>query len=175
MPKPPLPPADDAAAWFAGRLPSDWFEGPVTVRHDKDEIVVIGRLTPPANLPESEGDVGVALAARIAGFREDTRQHRIRIADEAQARWQRIVSWGASCGDVEAMFTHAAVPVMTRLTFEHRTTLDTLIDAGVAGSRSEALAWCVAQVGEHQGEWIGRLRQAMTEVERIRAEGPEGA
>lgn len=76
------------------------------------------------------------------------------------------------CGDVEEVFTNASVPVMTRLRFEDRQVLDTLIDTGVARSRSEAMAWCVGQVGKHQGEWIERLREAMTEVERIRAQGP---
>jgi hypothetical protein len=75
---------------------------------------------------------------------------------------------------VEAVFTHASVPVMSRLRLEERKVLDTLVDAGVAGSRSDALAWCVNQVLAHQGEWIDRLRGAMTEVERIRAEGPNG-
>jgi hypothetical protein len=73
---------------------------------------------------------------------------------------------------VETVFTHASVPVMTRLKFDERAVLDTLIRSGVASSRSEALAWCVQQVGDHQGEWIDRLREAMSEVERIRAEGP---
>ena len=51
--------------------------------------------------------------------------------------------------------------------------LDTLIDAGVARSRSEALAWCVRLVDRHQGEWIDQLRDAMSKVEEIRADGPD--
>ena len=50
--------------------------------------------------------------------------------------------------------------------------LDTLIDAGVARSRSEALAWCVRLVGRHQGEWIDQLRDAMSHVEQVRSDGP---
>ncbi len=167
-----IPGAEEAAAWFAGRIPNEWFAGPVIVEFDKDEILVVGPLSPPDSVPEGEDAERVAATARISGFREDTRKHRIRIAEEAQARWHRHVAWGASCGDVRAVFTHAAVPVMTRLRFEQRQTLDTLIESGVAGSRSEALAWCVDQVGEHQSEWIDRLREAMVEVERIRSEGP---
>lgn len=171
----PTPPADEAAAWFAGRIPDNWFDGPITVEHDKDEILVIGPLTAPDDVPDGEEGARVASSARISGFREDTRAYRMRIADEAQARWQRHVSWGATCGEVRAVFTHASVPVMTRLRFDERKVLDTLIESGVAGSRSEALAWCVGQVGEHQSEWIDRLREAMSEVERIRAEGPTAA
>lgn len=167
-----VPGAEEAAAWFAGRIPDDWFNGPLTVEFDKDEILVVGPVAPPESVPDGDEAARVAAMSRISGFREDTRAYRIRIADEAQNQWRRHVSWGATCGDVRAIFTHASVPVMTRLKFDQRKVLDTLIDSGVAGSRSEALAWCVQQVGEHQSEWIDRLREAMSEVERIRSEGP---
>ena len=172
MQKRPPVGAEEAEAWFAGRIPSEWFEGPPRVVYDRDEILVIGRLSEPTSVPEGDDAARVAATARISGFREDTRQYRMRIADEAQARWRRVVSWGAECGEVEAVFTHASVPVMTRLKLDQRTVLDTLIDSGVANSRSEALSWCVQQVSDHQSEWIDRLREAMSEVERIRSEGP---
>ena len=59
----------------------------------------------PCRSPSSPGDAGpeareAALSARISGFREDTRGKRMRIADEAQRRFGRKVSWGASCGDL---------------------------------------------------------------------------
>ncbi len=165
---------DEAAAWFAGRIPEGWFSGPVQVRSDRDEILVTGRLATPTNTPEGDDAERVAAAARISGFREDTRLARMKIAEAAQFRWQRTVSWAAECGPVAETFTNASVPVMTRLRFDDRQVLDTLIDAGVARSRSEAMAWCVRQVGAHQSDWIDRLRDAMTEVERIRAEGPDG-
>ena len=55
---------------------------------------------------------------------------------------------------------------------EERQLLDTLIDAGVARSRSEALAWAVRLVGDNEAEWIGKLRSAMSEVEELRNQGP---
>lgn len=168
------PPCDETetAAWFAGAIPDDWFVGPVTVRVDRDEILVTGELSMPSSVPEGEDAAEVAANARIASFREDTRRQRMKIADAAQARWRRVVSWAATCGPAEAQFTTASVPVMTRLRFEQRQVLDTLIESGVVRSRSEALAWCVQQVGQHQAEWIDRLKEAMSEVERIRNEGP---
>ena len=171
MATPPVCDLASCAAWFAGRLPDDWFVEPVSVRADKDEIMVFGRLAEPVNV--TAGQERDAALARITGFREDTRLHRMRVAEGAQQHWQRSVSWVAVCGEVEARFTTQTVPVMTRLRFDERQVLDTLIDAGVARSRSEAMAWCVNQVGLHQSEWIDRLRTAMTEVERIRNEGPE--
>jgi hypothetical protein len=171
------------SAWFAGRIPDDWFVSPVEVRADREEILVTGQLAEPA-VAAAEGDDEaatiddaanreVAARARIEAFREDTRDRRIRIASEAEARFARKVSWAARCGDAEAAFTTASVPVMTRLRMRERAVLDTLIDAGVARSRSEALAWCVRLVDRHQGEWIDQLRDALTAVQEARAAGPD--
>jgi hypothetical protein len=134
---------------------------------------VIGTLADP-ELPKdaTEQTIAAARAARIEGFREDTRGHRIRIAQEAEHRFGRKVSWGARCGDVERLFTTLSVPAMTRLRMPERRVLDTLVDAGVARSRSHALAWCVAMVAERQDEWLRDLRDALTHVEKVRSEGP---
>jgi hypothetical protein len=164
-----LPPADDAAAWLAGRLPDDWFVGEPTVTIDREEIIVTGEL--PA--PEKSDDAAEAVAeGRISRFREQTRDERIKIANEAEARYGRKVAWGASLGQTRVLFTHLAVPVMTRLRQDERRVLDTLVDAGVARSRSDALSWCVTLVGEHTDEWLSSLRTAMSEVDKVRAEGP---
>jgi hypothetical protein len=161
-----LPGADDAQDWFAGRLPDGWFDG-VEVSVDREEIVVIGTL-----VADSE-DLSTAEAeGRIGRFRSETRERRIEIAREAEARYQRKVSWGASLGGTTALFTHVAAPVMTRLRQPERQVLDTLVDAGVARSRSDALAWSVRLVGEHADEWLGQLRDAMAEVDKLRGEGP---
>ncbi|HZY75476.1 MAG TPA: hypothetical protein VFE40_04090 [Jatrophihabitantaceae bacterium] len=162
-----LPPADDAAQWLAGRLPDDWFVGEPTVTVDREEIVVIGELA----APETAGEA--AALGRISRFREDTREARMQIADEAEARYRRKVAWGASIGETRQLFTHLAVPVMTRLRQGERRVLDTLVDAGVARSRSDALAWCVTVVGEHTDEWLANLREAMSEVDKLRAQGPD--
>jgi hypothetical protein len=45
----------------------------------------------------------------------------------------------------------------------------------VARSRSDALAWCVRLVREHADDWLDRLREALVEVRRVRAEGPSGS
>lgn len=166
--------ADDAtiAAWFRGRLPEGWFDD-VELRMDRDEVLVIGTLPEPSLAAEQDDDTRrAAAAARIDGFREDTRQARITLASEAERRFERKVSWGARCGTVERRFTVANVPVMTRLLLDERRVLDTLIDGGIARSRSEALAWCVKLVGTKQSEWIDELREALVAVERVRRSGP---
>jgi hypothetical protein len=168
-----LPDASEAAGWFAGRLPEDWFTGSPDVIVDRDEILVIGEI--PA-LTEDFVDAAARSAAevgRISRFREQTRADRIDIARQAEHRYGRQVSWGARIGDSEELFTTLSAPVMTRLRQPERQVLDTLVAAGVARSRSDALVWAVRLVGEHADEWLGELRSAMEQVDRLRAEGPD--
>jgi len=164
---------DEVQGWFAGRLPSEWFAGAPDVQADREELLVVGTLSDPELPADATAETaGAARAARIAGFREDTRGQRMRIADEAQHRFGRTVSWGATCGDETQLFTTLSVPAMTRLRMPERRVLDTLVEAGVARSRSHALAWCVRLVAERQDEWLKDLRTALEHVERARAEGP---
>src|ERR1700684_1516667 len=162
-------------AGVAGGVPGTWFTESPTIAIDSDEIQVVGALAPP-QLPEGAGEdeVRVAEQARISGFREESRAARMRIADEAQPAFRRTVSWGAECGGSRVLFTTAGVPVMTRLRLADRKVLDTLIDAGVARSRSEALAWSVRLVAQHEADWIQELRAAISSVDEVRARGPHG-
>lgn len=160
--------------WFAGRLPADWFDGTPTIVLDREEVSVIGRLpVPEAAEDASEAERSEAIAGHVRRFREETRDRRIEIAREAEYRFGRKVSWGVTCGDEDVMFTTLSVPVMTRLRQPERRVLDTLVEAGVARSRSEALAWCVRLVGRNADEWLGDLREALQHVERARAAGPQ--
>jgi hypothetical protein len=168
-----LPSAEDAAAWFAGRLPGEWFTGAPEVTVDREEIVVVGQLPPLEEEFADEAAKSAAEAGRISRFREQTRDERIEIARQAEHRYQRKVSWGARIGDSEELFTTQSVPVMTRLRQPERLVLDTLVDAGVARSRSEALAWAVRLVGEHAESWLTELREAMSKVDDLRTRGPE--
>ena len=165
---------EEIRGWLVGRLPQDWFEGAPEITIDREEITVVGTLAVP-DLPDtaSAAERAAAVRGRVKGFREDTRDKRIEIARELEHRTDKKVAWGVSIDDQRVLFTHLAVPVMTRLRQPERAVLDTLVDAGVARSRSEALAWCVKLVGRYTDEWLGQLRAAMTEVERVRAEGPD--
>ncbi|SOE01115.1 hypothetical protein [Blastococcus haudaquaticus] len=166
------PPVERAevAGWFAGRLPDSWFTGPVELTIDRDEITVVGTLPEP---DAGEGDPAAARSGRIARFREETREQRMAIADAAQERYGRSVAWGAACGDEREVFTNLSMPVMTRLRQRERLVLDTLVDAGVARSRSEALVWAVRLVGRHTEDWLTQLREAMASVEEVRGRGPD--
>ena len=158
--------------WFAARIPDDWFTE-LEVKSDRDEILVIGHLAAP-DLPDDADEAEKTAASRsaIADFLRGSREHRIGIASEAEHGFGRKVSWGAHCGDEGLLFTHVAIPTMTRLRMSERKVLDTLIEAGVARSRSEALAWCVRQVGHNQSEWLDQLEDALSAVEEVRKQGP---
>ena len=164
---------EEVQGWFAGRIPDGWFQAPAEVTVDGDEILVVGTLDEP-DVPEG-ASADTARVARIKRFREETREARMAIADEAQRLFGRTVSWGAAVGEVQRLFTTLNVPVMTRLRMPERTVLDTLVEGGVARSRSEALAWCVRLVGKHQADWLQELREALTRVEEVRGEGPDAA
>jgi len=130
---------DEVQAWFVGRMPDGWFVEAPSVRADREEIVVVGRLATPEisgaaageqagadTAGEAAGETGdqtddqaagrsadlaeVACRSRIAAFREDTRELRMKIADEAEMLWDRKVSWGASCGSVDARCSSTASP-----------------------------------------------------------------
>ena len=164
---------EEIAAWFTGRLPADWSTAPVEVETDRDEILVTISLSEPDLGGEATDSARqTARQARIEGFREDTRRKRMAIAQEAQHRFRRKVSWAARAGDQLDLFTTLAAPAMTRLRMPERKVLDTLVDAGVARSRAEALKWCVRLVGKHSEAWLAELREAMAKVEEVRREGP---
>jgi hypothetical protein len=160
------------AAWFSGRLPDGWFTGTPDITVDREEILVVGDLPALGEEFTDEAADAAAKAGRISRFREQTRDERIEIARQAEHRYGRKVAWGARIGSTEELFTTLSVPVMTRLRQPERLVLDTLVNAGVARSRSEALAWAVRLVGEHAEAWLNELRQAMSTVDDLRREGP---
>jgi hypothetical protein len=170
----PASAGDKLRGWFTGRLPGDWFTAAPEVRIDREEITVTGILADPQTAEgASDAERAAAADGRTRRFREDTRQQRIEIARDAEHKFGRKVSWGAVCDGRTVMFTTFSVPVMTRLRQSERLVLDTLVDAGVARSRSDALAWCVRLVGEHEDAWLAELRDALRKVEQVRTEGPQ--
>ena len=164
--------AEEVRGWFSGRLPGDWFTAAPEIQADREEITVVGVLPAPETAGASDAERAAAAEGRIRRFREETRSRRVEIAREAEHKFRRKVSWGVSCADVTEMFTTLSVPVMTRLRQSERRVLDTLVEAGVARSRSDALAWCVRLTGENTDSWLSRLRAALRQVEEVRDQGP---
>ena len=164
---------EEILGWLAGRIPPGWFEGVPEIRADREEIWIIGTLAEPRVGKDATKDVvGAARAGRIKQFREETRDQRMAIAEEARQRFGRETAWGVRIGDAHEMFTHLALPVMTRLRLPEREILDTLIHAGVARNRAHALAWCVRLVERNQKDWLAELREAIAKVGQVRQQGP---
>ncbi|MEV6210215.1 hypothetical protein [Kitasatospora sp. NPDC051914] len=160
--------------WFTGRLPEGLYTELVEIAVDREEITVVGRIPAPdlaADVSDTEREA--AVEGRIAEFRERTRDARMAVAREAERRYGRKVSWGAECDGVRGLFTTVSAPVMTRLRQPERQVLDTLVEAGVARSRSDALAWCVRLVQRHSDSWLTELRESLEHVRRLRAQGPD--
>jgi hypothetical protein len=167
-------PREYLRGWFTGRLPAGWFTAPPSIEADREEITVMGTLPDPeTEAGASEAERAAAAEGRMRRFREETRGRRVEIAREAEHRFRRKVSWGVSCGGQSEMFTTLSVPVMTRLRQPERRVLDTLVEGGVARSRSDALGWCVRLVGQHEDSWLAELRSALRRVEEVRSEGPQ--
>ena len=169
--EPDAPSTEGIEGWFAGRLPDGWFEEAPEVVVDREEVLVVGTL-PPVQADGDEAARAAAEAGRLSRFREETREVRMRIAREAEHRYGRKVAWGAQVGQTRQVFTSLSVPVMTRLRQPERRVLDTLVESGVARSRSDALAWCVRLVGRNADAWLDELRAAMEAVEQVRRTGP---
>ncbi|MGW3327093.1 hypothetical protein [Streptomyces virginiae] len=150
--------SEQLRAWFAERLPVDVYESLDSVTLDREEITVVGLI------PATES---------VKEFRERTREQRIEVAREAEELYRRKVAWGVRVGEETTLFTHLAVPVMTRLRQSERQVLDTLVAGGVARSRADALAWCVRLVGRNTDEWLTELRDSLDKVQRVRAQGPD--
>jgi len=162
---------DEIKGWVAGRVPGDWYEGTPEVSADREEILVVGTLKQ-TKVEGNEDAQKAAAAGRVKQHREDTREKRMAISNEAERRFDRPISWGVKIGDKTFLFTHLSIPVMTRLRQKERQVLDSLVDAGVARSRSEAVAWCIRLVDQHESDWLKELREAMSKVAQVRSGGP---
>lgn len=141
--------------WFTSNLPPGLYAEVPTITVDREEILVVGPI--PGDPHE---------------FRERTRRERIAVARRAEEIFGRKVAWGVQQDGERTVFTNVAVPVMTRLRQPERAVLDTLIAAGLARSRADALAWCVRLVGQHEGDWIARMQKAVQAVHEARDSGP---
>lgn len=171
---------ETAQTWFAAELPDLFSELEVLI--DRDEIMVTGEIrrstsADEAGVDDGASDPGDGRVERgelddIATFREESRGDRVEVARRAEAKFRRKVSWGAKCGSTDALFTHQSVPVMTRLRLDERHVLDTLVAAGVARSRSDALGWCVRRMAEQESGWLADLRNAIAGVDKARATRP---
>jgi hypothetical protein len=160
----------ELSSWVRGRLPANLLAGPPEVTIYDDEAVVL--------LPIGDDEIDAALFDEerrqaelqlIARRREETRSLRMKVAREQQKLLDRPVAWGMRAGSSTMLFTTRSAPVMTRLGRAERDVLDTLVAAGVADTRSAALAYAVRAFAAEHGDWLADVRQAIAQVEQVRA------
>ncbi|HEX9371800.1 MAG TPA: hypothetical protein VF897_12380 [Roseiflexaceae bacterium] len=156
--------------WLREHLPANLLVGPPEMTIYDDEAVIV------LPLATAELDAGLggeerrrAEERQIAQRREETRPLRMKLARELQSQLGRPVAWGMRAGGSEALFTTRSTPVMTRLGRAEREVLDTLMAAGVADTRSSALAYAVRAFAAEHADWLAEVREAIAQVEQVRA------
>jgi hypothetical protein len=149
--------------WLLARLPAELAASAPQLQAYDDELVIM--LTVAGDESAGEG----AARARIAELREASRPLRMQLARELQGALRRSVAWGMRLGAAEELFTTRSMPVMTRLNRSERDVLDTLVAAGVADTRSAALAYTVRAFSIAHGEWLTEVRTAIEQVQQVRS------
>ncbi len=150
------------------RLPEPFAAHAPQIRVYNDEVVIV--LQSDTEPEPAEGTTPRdAELAMIARQRESTRPVRMQLADELQPLLRRSVAWGMRVGSSEMLFTTRSVPVMTRLGRAERELLDTLVAAGVAETRSSALAYIVRAFATEHAEWLADVREAIEQVQQVRS------
>jgi hypothetical protein len=156
--------------WLQERAPANLLAAPPEIAIYDDEVVIVLPIVTAEQtdaLPEEEQRA--AERALIARRREETRPWRMKQARELQSKLGRAVAWGMRAGASETLFSTRSVPVMTRLGRTERDVLDTLVAAGVADTRSAALAYAVRAFAAEHTDWLDEVREAIAQVEQVRA------
>lgn len=160
---------NEIQSWLQERAPANLLaEPPEIAIYDDEAVIVLPLVT--AELDDGLGDEQRRAAERnlIAQRREETRPWRMKQARELQSKLGRSVAWGMRAGASEALFSTRSVPVMTRLGRTERDVLDTLVAAGVADTRSAALAYAVRAFAAEHTDWLDEVREAIAQVDQVR-------
>ncbi|MCG8351634.1 MAG: hypothetical protein MI924_28030 [Chloroflexales bacterium] len=159
---------EELQQWLQSKLPATLTAMPPRIKIYSDEVVIV--LYPnEAPMPDDSIDQRSAEQALIAYQRELTRSLRMRLADEIQKKLRLPVAWGMRIGESEVLFTTRTIPVMTRLGRIERDVLDTLVAAGVAETRSSALAYTVRAFAAEHADWLAEVSQVIEQVRQVRS------
>ena len=154
--------------WLLAQLPSVITHCETEVTSDEDEMLVIlhlntaglGDMTDEACREEDQ--------ALIAHHRAETKPLRIQLARDIRHLYGYTVTWGMRAGKTVQFFTNNQKPVMTRLSYQERRVLDTLIAANIANTRSAALSYIVRTFAAEHQDWLDEVQDALVRVEQLR-------
>ena len=157
-------------SWIQERAPANLLAGPPEIAiYDDEAVIVLPLVTSGLDDALADEERRAAERSLIAQRREETRPWRMKLARELQSKLGRSVAWGMRAGESEALFSTRSVPVMTRLGRTERDVLDTLVAAGVADTRSAALAYAVRAFATEHIDWLAEVREAIAQVDQVRA------
>jgi hypothetical protein len=157
-------------AWLQEHVPAHLLAAPPDIAvYDDEAVIVLPLVVAEPGAALSDEERRAAERNLIARRREETRPWRMKLARELQPKLGRSVAWGMRAGGSEALFSTRSAPVMTRLGRAERDVLDTLVAAGVADTRSAALAYAVRAFAAEHADWLDEVRDAIAQVEQVRA------
>jgi hypothetical protein len=160
---------NELQSWLQERAPANLLAGPPEIAiYDDEAVIVLPLVTVELDDALTDEERRAAERNLIARRREETRPWRIKQARELQLKLGRSVAWGMRAGASEALFSTRSVPVMTRLGRTERDVLDTLVAAGVADTRSAALAYAVRAFAAEHTDWLDEVREAIAQVDQVR-------
>jgi len=160
---------NELQSWLQERAPANLLAGPPEITiYDDEAVIVLPLVTAELNDALTDEELRAIERSLIAQRREETRPWRIKQARELQSKLGRSVAWGMRAGASETLFSTRSVPVMTRLGRTERDVLDTLVAAGVADTRSAALAYAVRAFAAEHTDWLDEVREAIAQVDQVR-------
>jgi hypothetical protein len=161
---------NELQSWLQERAPANLLAAPPEIAiYDDEAVIVLPIVTSELDDGLAEEAQRAAERALIVRRREETRPWRMKQARELQPKLGRSVAWGMRAGGSETLFSTRSVPVMTRLGRTERDVLDTLVAAGVADTRSAALAYAVRAFAAEHTDWLDEVREAIAQVDQVRS------
>jgi hypothetical protein len=154
----------------------------VLLQHDDDPVIEPGelllRLILITEVPEEGGELpkptALVKASAMRQFRQVLSQRlpevqRIEVMFEDASGHPLKGHLVSKTGDAEAVFGAGLLtPVMVRLRAPELEIVDTLISAGIAANRAEAIRWALARISERPA--YAQLREHTRDIERLKTE-----
>jgi hypothetical protein len=165
------------------RIPAGGIERIVLLQYGDDPVVEPGelaiRIFVAAGDDEEQRervahDFGSTYRHELERLREDmavklpeVRSLEVRFGDDKSGPGIKL-KWGGRSAEARALSGGDLTPVMARLGPADLETLDTLITAGIAGNRADAVRWALARIRERPA--YEQLRAKSREIEDLKAQ-----
>lgn len=166
-----------------GRFPAGTIQRVTILQYGDDPVVEPGRIVLRVVVAAGEGKEERERVGREfeASFREQIQQLRhdlrdklpdasrieIRVGEGGEGP-RFMMAWPERSVEARALAGADLTPVMARLGAVDLETLDTLINAGIAGNRADAVRWALARIRERPA--YAELRAKAAEIEQLKSQ-----